>query len=344
MSYSPIDDSVSTVSSSKILLLDSLRVHHTQALVNVVSSTLYPDLLDTRQLMKALFELRRHLESPLGYIQSHPATETNAAEVIEHILLYWVCAHAAQVDAQNYNIKGVVETPDKRFDKYAHIPAEVISEAIQCISYLTTMSVGVAIVAKTSIPVSIVLLLNFTENYGTYTNAFRALTKLCTKHSVKRAQADGRWESETGLYAILEAFTRAQTAFRLRNRFDLVANAAYSVASEMANSAGLSISSSSSSDNGPAKYIGGSAAERVVVSALLFVNALVDAHKDVEDRLRIRNEILDTPLYQTMKLLEETEFDSSRAFTETRRFRRAYTDDIKACDPHVQLLTASQSA
>ncbi|KAJ2080613.1 hypothetical protein H4R24_002934 [Coemansia sp. RSA 988] len=333
MSYTSINDSNSTTSSSKMLHLDSLRVHHTQALVNVVSNALYPDQLDTQQLMKALFELRRHLESPLGCIQSHPATETNAAEVIEHILLCWVCARAAQADAQNYDIRGVVETPDKLFDKYAHVPAEVVSEAIQCISYLTTMSVGVAIVAKTSIPVSIVLLLNFTEDYGTYTNAFRALTKLCTKHSVKRAQADGRWESETGLYAILEAFSRAQTALRLRNRFDLVANAAYSAATEMSND--VDLLPSPPSGNGRSSNIGICDAERVIVSALSFVNALVDAHTNVEDRLRIRKEVLDTPLYLTMKLLEEVEFDSSRAVTETRRFRRAYTDDIKACDPHV---------
>ncbi|KAJ2798541.1 hypothetical protein H4R20_004783, partial [Coemansia guatemalensis] len=123
------------------------------------------------------------------------------------------------------------------------------------------------------------------------------------------------------------------TALRLRNRFDSVANAAYSAASEMSNDAGLS--TPPSSDNGRSSSIKSRAAERVVVSALSFVNALVEAHTNAEDRLRIRKEILDTPLYQTMKLLEEAEFDSSRAFTETRRFRRAYTDDIKACDPQI---------
>ncbi|KAJ2361639.1 hypothetical protein H4S01_005177, partial [Coemansia sp. RSA 2610] len=125
MSYSTLGGSQSTISSDNVPGgLDKLRIHHTQALVNAVSAALYPDAIDTAQLYGALVELRRHLESPLAAMHAHPVTETNAAEVAEHILLCWVCARASQADAQNYSLETIVETVDRRFDKYAGIPEQ----------------------------------------------------------------------------------------------------------------------------------------------------------------------------------------------------------------------------
>ncbi|KAJ2856998.1 hypothetical protein FB639_006041, partial [Coemansia asiatica] len=201
MSYSSLSSTNSSNSSTSTLYLDSLRTHHTQALVNIVSSNLHCTPINAEALLTSLIELRRHLESPLSCAHSHPATETNAAEVLEHILLCWVCARAAQTDAQNHDVNKAVQTIDQNFDKYAEIPVAAISEAIQCTSYLATMSVGIAAVAKTSIPASLALTLGFVDDHCTLTNAFRALTKLCTKHSVKRPMAGARWESDTGIYA-----------------------------------------------------------------------------------------------------------------------------------------------
>ncbi|KAJ1890304.1 hypothetical protein LPJ66_007565 [Kickxella alabastrina] len=359
MSYSTVSLAGSMTSSTPTLHLDRLRAHHTQALVNIVSNMLYPATIDTHALTKSLVNLRRHLESPLSCAHSHPATDTNAAEVLEHILLCWVCSLASQTDAQNYNFESIVATADGLFDKYAVIPALAVSEAIQCTSYLATMSVGIAAVAKTSIPASLALVLGFAEDHGTFTNAFRALTKLCTKHSVRRAKAGGRWESDNGIYAVMDAFTRAKSALGLRNRFDSMANAAFIFASEMASTGAYMPSPSSPSSEyhrsttslsnassqgsmGSMSSLGsldrssqmfGVHAERVVTSALALVNALIDAHGDVGSRLRLREELLDTALYKCLKLVEEPEFEHTRAYVELRRFGRAYSSDINECDP-----------
>ncbi|KAJ2742901.1 hypothetical protein GGI20_004142 [Coemansia sp. BCRC 34301] len=359
MSYSTASLSDSIASSAQTLELDSLRAHHTQALVNIVSSCLYPTPIDVSALKQSLVELRRHLESPLSCAQSHPATETNAVEIIEHIMLCWVCARAAQADAQNYSMKSTIKTSDGRFDKYADLPEPIISEVIQCTSYLATMSVGIAAVAKTSLPTSISLSLGFSHCPTVLTYAFRTLTKLCTKHSVKRAKADGRWESEMGIYSVLDAFTSAQSALGLRNRFDSLAQAAFTFAADAvtrlaANSGQSQSPSPPQSEYGffgtgqasfekrfghstsffPSMRLSGvRMEERALISAVSLVNALIDAHDSVEARLRMRRELLDTPLYQCMKLLEEPEFESTLAHYEARRFRRAYAADIKACDP-----------
>ncbi|KAJ1828550.1 hypothetical protein LPJ56_001047 [Coemansia sp. RSA 2599] len=354
MSYSSLSCTNSSNSSTSTLYLDSLRAHHTQALVNVVSSNLHNTPIDAEALLLSLIELRRHLESPLSCTHSHPATETNAAEVLEHILLCWVCARAAQTDVQNYDVNKAVPTTDRIYDKYAEIPVAAISEAIQCTSYLATMSVGIAAVAKTSIPASLTLTLGFVDDHHTLTNALRALTKLCTKHSVKRPIAGSRWQSDTGIYAVIDAFSRAQSALGLRNRFDTLANAAFAYTTELITadapflSASISsvtspsmssISSQSTVDSLDSSYIlqekrqRGIWAERLVASAMALVNALVDAHATVDARLRLRKELLDTALYKCIKLLEQPEFELSRAFKETRRFRRAYATDIRECDP-----------
>ncbi|KAJ2582189.1 hypothetical protein GGH95_001670 [Coemansia sp. RSA 1836] len=360
MSYSTASLPDSIASSTQTLELDSLRAHHTQALVNIVSSCLYPTPIDAAALKRSLAELRRHLESPLSCAQSHPATETNAVEVIEHIMLCWVCARAAQADAQNYSMKRIVKTNDGRFDKYADLPEQIISEVIQCTSYLATMSVGIAAVAKTSLPTSLALLLSFSHCPTVLTYAFRTLTKLCTKHSVKRAKADGRWESEMGIYSVLDAFTSAQSALGLRNRFDSLAQAAFTLAADTVthlaaisnqtprppsppqSESGTFSTSQTSSENvfglSPSffpsmKLPRVRVEERALISALSLVNALIGAHDTVEARLRMRRELLDTPLYQCMKLLEEPEFEPTLACYEARRFRRAYASDIKACDP-----------
>ncbi|KAJ2377135.1 hypothetical protein IW150_001561 [Coemansia sp. RSA 2607] len=334
-----------------MLYLDNLQTHHTQALVNITSSYLHQDPIDTPALTKSLIELRRHLESPLRCTHRHPATETNAVEVLEHILLCWVCARAAQTDAQNYSVDKTVSTADGLYDKYAKIQICAVSEVVQCTSYLATASVGIAAVAKTSIPSSLTLSLGFVDDHNMLTNTFRALTKLCTKHSVRRPKAGGRWESETGIYSVLDAFTRAKSALGLRNRFDTLANAAFAFVIEMEptinrlpspslsesnRSIGSLRSTSSLSTYSQSSYLSyqpGSLAERVVTSALVLVNALVEAHANSEARLRLRKELLDTALYKCMKLLEEPEFEHTRAFRETRVFRRAYACDIKECDP-----------
>ncbi|KAJ1838153.1 hypothetical protein LPJ70_005578 [Coemansia sp. RSA 2708] len=335
MSYSTLGGSQSTISSDNVPGgLDKLRMHHTQALVNAVSAALYPDAIDTAQLYGALVELRRHLESPLAAMHAHPVTETNAAEVAEHILLCWVCARASQADAQNYSLETIVETVDRRFDKYAGIPEQSVSETIQCVSYLATMGVGVAAVAQTSIPASLVLLLSFAECPDVYTSAFRTLAKLCTKHSVRRAQADGRWESESGRHAVLDAFTRAQTALRLRNRFDSVATCLFALVSELASAHyayKLTPQSTKAADGSTPQRV--DRAERAVTSALAFTNALVEAHSSADGRLRMRQELLDTALHRSLTLLDGPEFESSRIRMEIRRFRRAYADDIRARDP-----------
>ncbi|KAJ2225649.1 hypothetical protein H4R99_007146 [Coemansia sp. RSA 1722] len=352
MVYSSLSSTNSSNSSTSTLYLDSLRTHHTQALVNVVSSNLHPTPINANALLTSLIELRRHLESPLSCAHSHPATETNAAEVLEHILLCWVCARAAQTDVQNYDIEKTVPTADRAYDKYAEIPVTAISEAIQCTSYLATMSVGIAAVAKTSIPASLTLALGFVDDHSTLTNAFRALTKLCTKHSVKRPIAGARWESDTGIYSVVDAFSRAQSALGLRNRFDTLANAAFSYTSELVTAdillpASVSTTSASISSMSSRSTLDsldsvclsqesrqrGIWAERLVTSALGLVNALVGAHTAVDARLRLRKELLDTALYKCFKLLEQPEFELSRAFKETRRFRRAYAADIRQCDP-----------
>ncbi|KAJ2513503.1 hypothetical protein H4217_006309, partial [Coemansia sp. RSA 1939] len=218
---------MSSVSSVSTLLLDNLQTHHTQALVNIVSSTLYSTPIDVPALDLALKDLRRHLESPQSYANAHPAAKTNAIEVLEHIVVCWVCAQASQADAQNYNIESVVNTNDGLFDKYAQISEGTAMEAVYCISYLATMSIGTAAVARSSIPTSLVLAIGFAQDKAMLTSVFRTLTKLCTKHSVRRAKADGRWESETGIYAVIDAFTRAKKALFLRNRFDTLGNAAF---------------------------------------------------------------------------------------------------------------------
>ncbi|KAJ2790581.1 hypothetical protein GGI18_001707 [Coemansia linderi] len=344
MSYSSASLTESIASSTQTLELDSLRAHHTQALVNIVSSCLYPTPIDAAALKRSLTELRRHLESPLSCAQSHPATETNAVEIIEHIILCWVCARASQADAQNYSMKHIVNTNDGRFDKYADIPEQTISEAIQCTSYLATMSVGIAAVAKTSLPTSISLLLGFSSCPVVLTYAFRTLTKLCSKHSVKRAKADGRWESETGIYSVLDAFTSAQSALGLRNRFDSLAHAAFVfVTDSLTHLNDSSLYDSDRTDQTIEKL--GLASlpstklptvrveERALISALSLVNALINAHDTVEDRLRMRRELLDTPLYQCLKLLEVPEMEPTLAYYEARRFRRAYASDIRDFDP-----------
>ncbi|KAJ2908171.1 hypothetical protein GGI21_003153 [Coemansia aciculifera] len=351
MSFSTASLSESIASSTLTLELDSLRAHHTQALVNIVSSCLYPTPIDAAALKRSLIELRRHLESPLSCAQSHPATETNAVEIIEHIMLCWVCARAGQADAQNYSTKAIVKTKDGRFDKYADLPEHIISEVIQCTSYLATMSVGIAAVAKTSLPTSLSLLLGFSTCPTVLTYAFRTLTKLCTKHSVKRVKADGRWEPEMGIYSVLDAFTSAQSALGLRNRFDSLAQAAFTFAADTVTHLAAASSSEptqslNDSQTSSEKRFGLSPSffpsmklprvrveERALISALSLVNALIDAHDTVEARLRMRRELLDTPLYQCMKLLEEPEFEPTLAYYEARRFRRAYASDIKDCDP-----------
>ncbi|KAJ2057402.1 hypothetical protein GGI17_005655 [Coemansia sp. S146] len=357
MSYSTASLTDSIASSTQTLKLDSLRAHHTQALVNIVSSCLYPTPIDAVALKRSLVELRRHLESPLSCAQSHPATETNAVEIIEHIMLCWVCARAAQADAQNYSMKNIVKTSDGRFDKYADLPEQIISEAIQCTSYLATMSVGIAAVAKTSLPTSLSLALGFSHCPMVLTYTFRTLTKLCTKHSVKRAKADGRWESEMGIYSVLDAFTSAQSALGLRNRFDSLAHAAFSFATDslthLAADPPHSDSDSICTDTTreekrfdlslfpSVKLPSVRVEERALISALSLVNALINAHDTVEARLRMRRELLDTPLYQCMKLLEVPEFEPTLAYYEARRFRRAYASDIKACDPQTSSTIAS---
>ncbi|KAJ2464475.1 hypothetical protein GGI02_004982, partial [Coemansia sp. RSA 2322] len=144
MSYSVASLTDSIASSTQTLELDSLQAHHTQALVNIVSSCLYSTPIDATALKRSLVELRRHLESPRSFMYSHPAIETSAVKVIEHIMLCWVCARAAQADAQNYRMESMVKTIDGRFDKYADLPKHIIYEAIQCASYLATMSAGTA--------------------------------------------------------------------------------------------------------------------------------------------------------------------------------------------------------
>ncbi|KAJ2005179.1 hypothetical protein GGI04_002348 [Coemansia thaxteri] len=360
MSYSVASLTDSIASSTQTLELDSLQAHHTQALVNIVSSCLYSTPIDATALKRSLVELRRHLESPRSFMYSHPAIETSAVKVIEHIMLCWVCARAAQADAQNYRMESMVKTIDGRFDKYADLPKHIIYEAIQCASYLATMSAGTAAVAKTSLPTSLSLTLGFSDDPVVLTYAFRTLTKLCTKHSVKRAKADGRWESEMGVYAVLDAFTSAQTALGLRNRFDALANAAFTFAADSAahltstpeqartpilsqhecSSVASDSSSRRSSCQSLSFHHAGSIPsvrpeERALVSALSLVNALISAHDKAEARLRMRRELLDTSLYQCIKLLEEPEFEPTMSSYEARRFRRAYASDIEACDPQI---------
>ncbi|KAJ2557005.1 hypothetical protein GGH12_006256, partial [Coemansia sp. RSA 1822] len=168
------------------------------------------------------------------------------------------------------------------------------------------MGVGVMAVAETSIPASLVLLLSFSDSPCMYTHVFCLLTKLCAKHSVRRAIADSRWESEIGFYAILNGFTRAQTALRLRNRFDSVANCLFALVSDlacklMAHEAIAGKSTAISVDH----------MEKAVINGLAFVNAFIEAHSSAIDRLRVRSELLDTALYQSMKLLEAPEFEQS---------------------------------
>ncbi|KAJ2173053.1 hypothetical protein GGH16_002028 [Coemansia sp. RSA 560] len=247
------------------------------------------------------------------------------------ILLCWVCARASQADAQNYRVETAVETGDKRFDKYAGISEQIISEAILCILCLSTVGVGVAAVAETSIPASLVLLLSFSDSSCMHTHVFCLLRKLCAKHSVRRAMADSRWKSETGFYAILNGFTRAQTALRLRNRFDSVANCLFALVSDMAYKL-----MPHEAIEGRSTAISGDHMEKAVVSGLAFVNAFIEAHSSATDRLRVRNEFLDTALYQSMKLLEAPEFEHSMVNSETRRFRRAYSNDISMCNSKIQ--------
>ncbi|KAJ2716669.1 hypothetical protein H4R19_000504 [Coemansia spiralis] len=325
--------------------LDNLRMHHTQALVNIVDSALQPDPLDAAQLTSALVGLRRHLESPLSCMHGHPATETSAVAVAERVLFCWVCARAGQTDAQSHSGPGAAAASDGQFSRFAAIPEAGVSEAIQCISYLATMGVGAAAVAQTSIPVSLVLALGFTDSAEVHTCALRALTKLCMKHSIRRARAGARWETEAGLDAVLDALSRAQAALGLRNRFDAVANGTHSFAAAIAAAASLPTPPPSALGAGPSdcrvgpRYAGaanGPATERPVASALAFVNVLVDAHATVDERLRIRKELLDTPLCEAMRLVEDLAADCPRAVAETRRFRRAYSSDIHACDPQAQ--------
>ncbi|KAJ2777038.1 hypothetical protein H4R18_005354 [Coemansia javaensis] len=330
--------------SSQALPLDSLRVHHTQALVNIVDRALDPDPIDAARLGAALVELRRHLESPRSSAHGHPATETSAAAVAERLLLCWVCARAAQADAHNYDMNRVVETADRQLDRFAAIPEAVVSEAIQCVSYLATMGVGAAAVARTSIPVSLVLALALTGSAGVHTCALRALTKLCTKHSVRRVRAGARWEAETGLHAVLDALARAQAALGLRSRFDPVANQAHSFAAEVAAAAALPTPPPQPQPQPQPGPEPRAAAERAVASALAFVNALVDAHPTAPERLRVRKDLLDTPLCDAMQMLDGPSVDCPRAAAEMRHFRRAYRDDIRACDPQHGLCAAGDSA
>ncbi|KAJ1906091.1 hypothetical protein LPJ81_001545 [Coemansia sp. IMI 209127] len=345
----------SSVSLEPTLLLDNLRTHHTQALVNVVSSTLYATPINVPALDAALKELRRHLESPLSYVNAHPAAKTNATEVLEHIVVCWVCAQASQADAQNYSLATVVETSDGRFDKYAKVPENTAMEAIQCISYLATMSVGTAAVARTSIPTSLVLAIGFTQSQAMLTAVFRTLTKLCTKHSVRRAKADGRWESDAGIYAVMDAFSRAMDALGLRNHFDTLGNAAFAFASEFAcvsfppqhphspfkenshNKSDLQAEETSRVQHRAIKMSRGQGtlSDRTVACALALVNAIVEAHGTAEERLRVRKDMLDTPLYKCLKLLEEPELACSKAQHEARRFRRAYGADIRIHNPEM---------
>ncbi|KAJ1662296.1 hypothetical protein IW140_005998 [Coemansia sp. RSA 1813] len=342
----------SSVSSTPTLHLDNLRTHHTQALVNVVSSTLYSTPIDVPALELALKALRRHLESPQNYTNAHPAAKTNAIEVLEHIVVCWVCAQASQADAQNYSLASVVETDDGQFDKYAEIPEKTAMEAVQCVSYLVTMSVGTAAVARTSIPTSLVLSICFIHNPTMLTAVFRTLTKLCTKHSVRRAKADGRWESETGIYAVMDAFSRAMDALTLRNRFDTLGNSAFAFASDFAclefpqhqQQAPLRENSHKEGDprvetvsiqNRAKNHSNDQAAlsDRTVACALALANAIVEAHGAADERLRVRKELLDTPLYRCLKLLEEPELAGSKAHHEAKRFRHTYGEDIRLHNP-----------
>ncbi|KAJ2817507.1 hypothetical protein FBU31_006203 [Coemansia sp. 'formosensis'] len=219
------------------------------------------------------------------------------------------------------------------------------------------MGVGIAAVAKTSLPTSLSLLLGFSHCPVVLTYAFRTLTKLCTKHSVKRAKADGRWESEMGIYSVLDAFTSAQSALGLRNRFDSLAHAAFAFAAgavtHLATDSPPGDSDSVCSDQTreekrfdrtifpSIKLATVRVEERALISAISLVNALINAHDTVEARLRMRRELLDTPLYQCMKLLEVPEFEPTLVYYEARRFRRAYASDIKACDPQTFSTVAS---
>ncbi|KAI8319143.1 hypothetical protein GQ54DRAFT_318689 [Martensiomyces pterosporus] len=322
------------------LQLDSLRTYHTQVLVNEVSSTLYSTPINTHTLTQSLTELRRHLESPLNSALSHPASETNAIEVLEHILFCWVCARASQADAQIINGTKHQATADAQFAKYAAIPEVAISEAIRCTSHLATMGVGIAAVAQTSIPASLALSISFAESPALQTSAFRVLSKLCTRHSAKRPSVDGnRWESDTGTYAVLDAFTRTQAALRLRSRFDTLANATYAFSMEAAHSRAANCARNMRNESSRApqsRYIPIDAcgeAEKLVTSALVLVNTLVEAHLDAESRLRIRRELLDTAFYQCMKRLEDPVFENSQVVVETRRFRMSYANDIRTTDP-----------
>ncbi|KAJ2771267.1 hypothetical protein IWQ57_002292 [Coemansia nantahalensis] len=330
-----------------VLPLDSLRVHHTQALVNIVDSALQPDPLDAARLLSSLAGLRRHLESPRSCMHGHPATETSAVAVAERVLFCWVCARAGQADAQAYGGRDPGMVVDSRFGRYADVSEEAVSETIQSISYMATMGVGAAAVAQTSIPISLVLVLGFTDSAEVHTCALRALTKLCTKHSIRRARAGARWKTETGLYAVLDALSRAQAALGLRNRFDAVANGTHSFAVAIAATASLPTPPPSAQEVDPGTCHIGSrcastvpaaapAAERPVASALAFVNALVDAHATADERLRIRKELLDTPLCEAMRLVEDLAAECPRAVAETRRFRRAYSHDIHSCDTRAQ--------
>lgn len=336
--------------SSCTLELDCLQTRHTQVLVNIVSSALYSKPLDNRLLKRSLLDLCHHLDACSSYNivnnQSHCPTATNIIEVLEHILICWVCARAEQEDNQNYSLKGmVVVAPDSRFDKYADIPVETISAVALCISNVTRIEAGIIQVAKSSIPSSLALALNFSDNPKLLTSVFRTLTTLCTKRSGKKLIVGGcRWHPYIGLSALLEAFTQAQNALRQRNRFDGLANVAFTLAMELVpldtrlrnhptGSDPKSINSSFASLFIPKCVPTTDAKERTLISALSLINVIADAYIDAKLRLKVRGELLDTPLYQCLKLLENPAFDSSIASYEARKFRRAYSQDIRKCDP-----------
>ncbi|KAJ1930501.1 hypothetical protein FBU59_006965, partial [Linderina macrospora] len=301
--------------------LDTLRLRHTQTLVNAVSTTLYSNPIDTTLFSQSLVELRRHLESQLSATPAYdPATTTNAIEVLEHILFCWICARAAYADQQHSGD----ESGAMRFAKYAYIPESSILEAIQCTLCLATTPAGVVAVAKSSIPASLALSTSFVDMPTVHVVAFRALARLCTRHA-----------ADIGVMSVLDAFTRARSALQLHNRFDTLANASFAFAMDFTTAVQApmtppsSASSVSDSEYEGCKMSNTRLAERVLTSALTLVNAMVDAHLDVEQRLMLRRELLGTSLYKCLKMLEEPCFENSLAVAEARRFRLTYASDIR---------------
>ncbi|ORX69419.1 hypothetical protein DL89DRAFT_267648 [Linderina pennispora] len=301
--------------------LDTLRTNHTQSLVNAVSTKLYANPIDTTLLSQSLVELRRHLESQLSVAPANdPATATNAIEVLEHILFCWICARAAYADRQHSGD----ESGSMRFAKYSYIPESCILETIQSTLCLAMSPAGVMAVAKSSIPASLALSTSFVDMPSIHVVAFRVLARLCTRQA-----------ADAGVSSVLDAFTRARNALQLRNRFDTLANASFAFAMDFVTAVQApmtppsSASTASDSEYDECKMPSTRLAERVLTSALVLINAMVDAHLDVERRLSLRRELLGTSLYKCLKVLEEPCFDHSLAVAEARRFRLTYASDIR---------------